>query len=148
MADTRSHGPYSDERYNTDTFRYEVVHNNAPGLIYMRRQKNLSNQSKNPYVLSRTKEITYASELDLVTDLPFLAGYDPSVQFVYGPFPTPFKVSAERVGDSVIQFRTNLEEAFDTSCEVAFYLLKEGDRLDNLDYSVRSEDFNARIGVQ
>lgn len=127
------------ERYNSEEFRYEVVHNNSPGLIYMRRQKNLSNQSKNPYVLRRTKEISYVSEPDLVADLPFLAGYEPSDHFVYGPFPTPFKVSAVRIGHSTVQFHTNLQEAFGDDCEVAFYLLKNGDRLNNIDYSPRSE---------
>jgi len=126
------------QRHNSNSFRYDVVHNNAPGLIYMRRQQNLSNQSKNPYVLGRTKEISYSSEADLIADLPFLAGYRPSDQFVYGPFPTPFRIWAERIGEDTVQFRTNLEEAFDAECEVAFYLLKDGDRVDNVDYGPSS----------
>lgn len=127
------------QRINSDVFRYEVVHNNVPGLIYMRRQQNLSNQSKNPYVLGRTKVISYSTEAELIADLPFLAGYSTSEDFLYGPFSTPFKVSAVRVGESTVEFRTNLEDAFDAGCEVALYLLKDGNRLDNIDYSTKPE---------
>lgn len=123
------------EAFMARGIRLTLARNNLPTFIYMRRSFNLSRQSKEHFIDAVHESRTFANEMDLVATV---AGWDdprPATHWHLQPLDRVLRLSCTRMTGDVIRAETNFSRMFGPGHQIAYYLMKDGSRIDAKWYS-------------
>lgn len=123
------------EAFMARGIRLTLARNNRPTFVYMRRSLNLSGQSKEHYVDAVHESRRFANEADLVSTVARWADTRPAIPWQLQPLDRVLSLKCSRMTGDVIRAETNFSRMFGPGHQIAYYLLKDGERIDAKWYS-------------
>lgn len=123
------------EAFMARGIKLTLARNNLPTFVYMRRSLNLSGQSKEHFVDAVHESLTFANEADLVSTVAGWDGLRPTIRWQLQPLDRMLRLSCSRINGAVIRAETNFSRMFGPGYQIAYYLMKDGLRIDAKWYS-------------
>ncbi|MDD1477246.1 DUF6270 domain-containing protein [Arthrobacter sp. H16F315] len=112
-----------------------LARNNQPTFVYMRRSLNLSGQSKAPFIDAVHGSRTFANEVDLVSTVAGGNAPRPTTQWQLQPLDRMLRLTCSRIEGAIVRAETNFSRMFGPGHQIAYYLMKDGSRIDTKWYS-------------